>query len=389
MKDIKDITKMTTSELLQALISNPDFATEIDNAKKWGSFSLMDWSKLLRERPRFNDNFKKHWKITTRDHCDIINAQRLKSFIGSLNQSGDYSHLLRMSPELWGFFPQIAARKIIADPTYATKCKCWEFFKPNDWVQILKKHPQFINKFYDYNKVPLAKKSWDKILKAQPQLAPHCPRTWVDEMITNPSKVNDSYCWYALNVDDWIRLLKSCPKLGKNCENWTQFVPYNWIKLLKVQPIFAEHCAIAYQFSRKEWVELLKAQPKFAKFCQHWKETKLDPTTPFVFEDTSEFRDEELLQIMKVRPELWIYSHKLAIKRICQNPKEAKKCICWEAFTVDDWFELLNAQPKFLQKCPDEMYKKFTPEMVDKLTIYNPNPKSRKIFMSKFLAQRL
>ena len=63
MKDIKDITKMTTSELLQALISNPDFATEIDNAKKWGSFSLMDWSKLLRERPRFNDNFKKHWKI--------------------------------------------------------------------------------------------------------------------------------------------------------------------------------------------------------------------------------------------------------------------------------------------------------------------------------------
>ena len=158
---------------------------------------------------------------------------------------------------------------------------------------------------------------------------------------------------------------------------------------MKVQPIFAEHCAIAYQFSRKEWVELLKAQPKFAKFCQHWRETKLDPTTPFVFEDTSEFRDEELLQIMKARPELWIYSHKLAVKRICQNPKEAKKCICWEAFTVDDWFELLNAQPKFLQKCPDEMYKKFTPETVDKLTIYNPNPKSRKIFMSKFLTQQL
>ncbi len=71
----------------------------------------------------------------------------------------------------------------------------------------------------------------------------------------------DQCDWAALDGNDWRRLLKACPQFADYC-NWSKLDGKNWHRLLSSQPQFADKCDWS-KLNAEDWRGLLISQPLF------------------------------------------------------------------------------------------------------------------------------
>ena len=128
-----DLTKMTSAELVEALIKDNSLASEFDRLNLWQNFDPWEWSNLLSAQPQFAEKAK------------------------------EYSHgwvgLLSIKPEL------------------ANECEYWEKFGSWNWCDLLSAQPQFADKCTKYKGwEKFGSANWSDLLKAQPQFADKCTK---------------------------------------------------------------------------------------------------------------------------------------------------------------------------------------------------------------------
>lgn len=197
-----DLTKMTSAELLEALIKDNSLASEIDRLNFWQYFFPWEWSNLLSVQPQFAEKAK------------------------------EYSHgwvgLLSIKPEL------------------ANECECWKKFGSFDWCNLLSAQPQFADKCTKYKGwEEFGSANWSKLLTAQPQFADKC--NWTEMRANNydeydEDEYDDFEYWKAECGKDysegWKNLLLEHPRLAEYFTEtlWDGFPSWQWDELEAKHP---------------------------------------------------------------------------------------------------------------------------------------------------------
>ena len=152
-----DLTKMSSTELVEALIKDNSIASEFDRLNLWKEFDSPDWRDLLKAQP-----------------------------------------------QLWIYCTDESINKIKKDPTNAKECKCWENFYSWDWLNLLSSQPQFADKCTEYNGwETFSSNYWSDLLKAQPQFADKCTKY---------------KGWEEFDSGDWSYLLSAQPQFADKCD---------------------------------------------------------------------------------------------------------------------------------------------------------------------------
>lgn len=97
-----DLTKMTSAELVEALIKDNSLAEEFDHLNLWKAFNSDDWCELLTAQPQFIEKAKEY--------------------------SRGWVAILQLNPKL------------------AEQCDKWNEFDSWGWCELLSIHPQFADK---------------------------------------------------------------------------------------------------------------------------------------------------------------------------------------------------------------------------------------------------
>ena len=75
----KDLTKMTSAELVEALIKDNSLTSKFDRLYLWEKFDSWYWRDLLKAQPQFADKCTEYkgWEMFhSGDWCDLLQAQR-------------------------------------------------------------------------------------------------------------------------------------------------------------------------------------------------------------------------------------------------------------------------------------------------------------------------
>ena len=369
-----DLQNMTNDEIADALINDPSLSEEIDKLNKWKDFNSANWLKILVKHPIFWDKCNIQDQFTVKDWVELIIAY--PPFINDKEviydfTSEDWERIVNIHKELWTYSPDACVQDCIKKTPrdLMSEYSSLNYFRKEHWFKLLKARPQYIHDYLAFYVIDgrFSSSDWDELIKIQPKLKKYSPKNVVKEMIKNPQIPE----FYDIS---------------------SEFTEEEWSILLKKHPQFINICPSFLAFNSRFWVDILVVQPSLAKNCRLWSKEPdkyWQQRGHLDFEQNIEFSINELEQIMKAQPTLWIYSHTISVEKIIEDSTTSGKCVCWGSFTTEDWFKLLMVRPEFHDKCPDEVYMSFDNEMKDKLTLENSNLESRAIFMRKFLTLSL
>ena len=412
-----DLTKMTSAELVEALIKDNSLAEEFDHLNLWEAFNSDDWCELLTAQPQFAEKAKEYshgwvgllsikpelanececWeKFYSWHWCDLLSAQ--PQFADKCTKykgwekfgSANWSDLLSAQPQF-------------ADK--CTKCKGWEKFYSWNWSDLLKAQPQFADKCTKYNGwEEINSSNWYKLLSTQPQFADKCtkyngwkkiypldrlkliesqPQLWIyypeksiKKIKEDPTKAKECKCWERFHSRDCSELLSIHPQFADKC-NWTEMRANNYDEYdedeYKDFEYWKAECGEDYS---ENWKNLLLQHPQLAEYFTDalWDEfsqeqwTKLLKSQPQFTEKAKEYSGGWVV-ILQSNPELaeqcdkWdefaSYNWR---DLLTAQPQFADKCYKWETFDYYDWSPLLSSQPQFADKCPDKIYDQFSEE---------------------------
>ena len=189
-----DLTKMTSAELVKALIKDNLLASEFDRLNLWEEFDSDYWCELLSAQPQFADKCAEYngWKeFNSYNWCNLLSAQS-----------------------------QFADK--------CTKYNGWEKFDSWDWSNLLSPQPQFADKCAEY-------KVWENfdsenggfLLSSQPQLWIYCPEVSVNKIKEDPTKAKECKCWDWIDSENWYYLLFAQPQFANKC-NWSKMRANNY-----------------------------------------------------------------------------------------------------------------------------------------------------------------
>ena len=355
----------------QLLCEQPQFARRCD----WGKLEAYDWWILLQRQPQFAEKYG--WaKIKGSQWADLLSEQpQLADKCDWKKLDGrDWSSLLCVQPQFadkcdWSKMGRGDWRELLLkQPGFVDRCdwhmfdaddlvrllNCcpqladrylWEKFDGEHWVRLLRQQPQYASKC-PWEKLNGA--DWSRLLRDQPQFADKCcwekfkGRNWADLLTVQP-QFAESCPFDKFNGSDWVVFLLFCNQSQLICKcPWENLSGRNWANLLSDRPQFADYC-LWDKLDGYAWSQLLRKCPQFADKCS-WE--KLDG------DDWKRLSEDQSYLLQHVDKCLWgkldRYSW-VAILRL--QPQFASKCHKWEEFTVDNWCELLCAQPQFADKC--------------------------------------
>ena len=175
-----DLTKLTSAELVEALIKDNSIASEFDRLYLWKKFDSDDWSHLLSSQPQFTEKAKEY--------------------------SHGWAGLLSIKPEL------------------ANECECWEKFYSWQWSGLLETQPQFADKCTEYNGwKEFDSDDWSELLSVQPHFADKC---------------TEYKGWEEFDSSDWRNLLKAQPQFADKCPDkiYDEFSQEQWAELEAKHP---------------------------------------------------------------------------------------------------------------------------------------------------------
>lgn len=389
-----DLTKMTSSELVDALIADNSLVSQFDTFSLWELIENKDWQKLVLERPTFYKKMSGIAWFGASEWVELIIKN--KNFIDICTKWDAFSKedWLRLLPTI--------------DEKYLKKCKCWKNFSPDNWVDILIRYPNLATKCKSFDS--FKEKQWNILLSKQPNLWVYSEKE-SRKKIMQTGVVSDGLSLKSLSVYDWKKLIKQNPKnfeklnslkifsiddciellqlkdkaIIEKFDKWADLRKVDWDKL--DTEVLKEY-AKKYKNGRRS---LLERHPAYLKAKKSWSWWREDPF-PYSIALTEDFSIIEYIEdIQTLDTASWEvilntdkrYLSKCPIKSmsphnavrlisieeslfekydtskfktgdwatlIKQNPKFADKCTTWD-FTPTEWREILKVAPQLIEKC--------------------------------------
>lgn len=389
-----DLTKMTSSELVDALIADNSLVSQFDTFSLWELIENKDWQKLVLERPTFYKKMSGIAWFCASEWVELIIKN--KNFIDICTKWDAFSKedWLRLLPTI--------------DEKYLKKCKCWKNFSPDNWVDILIRYPNLATKCKSFDS--FKEKQWNILLSKQPNLWVYSEKE-SRKKIMQTGVVSDGLSLKSLSVYDWKKLIKQNPKnfeklnslkifsiddciellqlkdkaIIEKFDKWADLRKVDWDKL--DTEVLKEY-AKKYKNGRRS---LLERHPAYLKAKKSWSGWSEDPF-PYSIALTEDFSIIEYIEdIQTLDTASWEvilntdkrYLSKCPIKSmsphnavrlisieeslfekydtskfktgdwatlIKQNPKFADKCTTWD-FTPTEWREILKVAPQLIEKC--------------------------------------
>ena len=125
----KDLTNMTSEELVEALIADNSLAAEFDKLGLWSKLETVDWVDLLSSQPQFAN--KCNWTEMRANNYDEYydefgddDFEDWKAECGE-DYSEDWKNLLLKQPQLAEYFTN----------------ELWDEFSQKQWEELESKHP--------------------------------------------------------------------------------------------------------------------------------------------------------------------------------------------------------------------------------------------------------
>ena len=151
-----DLTKMSSSELVKALIADNSLVSEFDRLYLWEKFDSWDWRILLSAQPQFADKcteYKGWEKFDSYDWSNLLSAQ--PQFANKCNWS-------KMRANNYDEYEDYGD-----DDFEDWKEECGEYYS-EDWKNLLLKQPQlaeyFTNELWD----EFSQEQWAKLEAKHP-----------------------------------------------------------------------------------------------------------------------------------------------------------------------------------------------------------------------------
>ena len=314
----KDLTKMSSEELVEALIADNSLASEFNNLGLWEKIYPYNWTILLSLKPEYSEHCNK-WNDFSFDNLLTLLIPYPQFF-------DKYDKWDNLSSTNW-------SRLLASLPQFADKCNSWNKFDPTDWSRLLANQPQFANRCPYWK--DFTSSQWANILKSQLQ--------FIKKAKTCGKK-------------GWLAILQTHPEYSEKYKHWDKFSAKDWLKLLSIRPRYADKCTKWHLFKTANWERLLSKHPQFADKCEIWHK----------------FKRQTIAELVHKNPQLWVYSPKESLKRIKKNHAEGKQCKCWDRIAPSDFFDLLIKHPQFADKCPGITYDTFSQSQWNELEAKHP-----------------
>ena len=235
----------------------------------------------------------------------------------------------------------------------------WKAMSGDDWLELLKIHPQFM-------------------AKAESHV------NGVSALIAlDAGRAASFSAWKSFGGGEWLAILSEVPQLSHECdkaEGWRLFSPKNWTYLLKVCPQFECKLNEYSDWSKIEWYILLASQPQFARYCDglnQWEKLNdcIPPGSEWAYllskqpqfidkcdsVDGWHFKCEDDDDVLELTPDgelrtikntLWIgYNWRILLEEQPRLAYKLDELGAWECLDGNDWFSLLKKRPEFAVKC--------------------------------------
>ncbi len=416
-----DLTKLTSAELVEALIKDNSLVSQFDSFSLWQLIENKDWLRLVLVRPILYKKMSGIAWFSASEWVELIVNN--KNFIDVCTKWESFS-----TEDWMCLLP-------IVDEIHFKKCKCWKKFTIDNWVDVLSKYPNFASKckiFDDFKE-----KHWKILLPKQPDLWTYSKKQ-SRKNIMQTGVVSDGLSLKSLSADDWKKLIKqnrkNFEKLGslkifsldesvellqlkdsliiEKFDRWEELSKAQWDKLdtdkfkdiakkykngrrsfLERHPAylvakkdyeersrqsrwwekitFSYTPALAEDFSIIEYIEhipaidvnsweiILKKDKKYQKKC------RIETISP-----------SNAVRLISIEPSLFAKydSTKFTVEDwatiLKQHPQFADKCTIWD-FSTSDWREILEISPQLIEKCDmlDYISTEFLKEHCDKYPI--------------------
>ena len=344
----KDLTRLSSAELVKALIKDNSLASEFDRLYLWDEIDPWGWCNLLSAQPQFADKCpdKMYYQFSQEQWRELLKAQpqfadKCTKYYGwDKFEDWIWSSLLSVLPQFWIYCPKESVNKIKKDPTKANECKCWDRFKPSDWLILLESQPQFADKCTKYKCWgKFYSGDWYELLKAQPQFiekAKEYPFSWPGLLQIKPELANECE-WWETTFDPWgwSNLLKSQPQL------WV-YSPQESVKKIKEDPNKAEECKCWDRIDSENWSHLLSSQPQFANKC-NWSKMRANNYDEYDEDEDGDFDDWEE-ECGEDYSEDWK-------NLLLEHPRLAEYFTdtLWDGFSQKQWAKLESKYPEIFK----------------------------------------
>ena len=373
----KDLTNMTSEELVEALIADNSLVVEFDKYSLWELIENKDWLKLVLVRPTLYKKMSGIAWFSASEWVELIINN--KNFIDVCTKWESFSteDWMRLLP--------------IVDEKTLKKCKCLKKFTIDNWVDVLSKYPNFASKckiFDDFKE-----KHWNILLPKQPDLWVYSKKQ-SRKNILKTGVISDGLSLKSLSANDWKRLIKQNPKNFEKLGSLKIFSLAECLELLQLKDNL-----IISKFDR--WEELSQAQwdkldtDKFKEIAKKYKNGRVSllerhPAYLVAKKDYEErsrqsrwwekitfsyepalAEDFSIIEYIEYIPAIDVNSWEIILKKDkkylskcpieAMSPSNAVRLICIEPslfakydstkFTVEDWATILKQHPQFADKC--------------------------------------
>jgi len=242
----------------------------------------------------------------------------------------EWSEILQSQPQL---------RKI------ADKNKAWPKLGSYDWQRLICKQPYFMNAYLKYRTQDMTADDWLQVLKSHPQFLDICPAAVV------PPEDNAGWGKY-FTFGNWLELLIKQPQLEDEVpwdmetfdKDKDEFIGA-WLKLIAVHPHFAwrlDWTRAVNCLDGEVWKDLLRANRKYEKYCP-WATLPAIEWWP-LFKYCPQYF-EKCRCASEVPARAWGYL-------LCQRPELSERFHGWSQLTDSEWAFILKRQPRLANKCP-------------------------------------
>ena len=373
----KDLIKITSKELVEALIEDDTLIAEFDHLCLWELIENKDWLRLVLVRPILYKKMSGIAWFSASEWVELIVNN--KNFIDVCTKWESFSteDWMRLLP--------------IVDEIHFKKCKCWKKFTIDNWVDVLSKYPNFASKckiFDDFKE-----KHWKILLPKQPDLWTYSKKQ-SRKNIMQTGVVSDGLSLKSLSADDWKQLIKQNPKNFEKLGSLKIFSLDECVELLQLKDsLIIEKFDRWSELSKAQWdkleteafkdiakkykngrASLLERHPAYAVAKKDYEERSRQSSywekitfsyAPALAEDFS------IIEYIEYIPAIDVNSWEIMLKKDkkyqkkcpieAMSPSNAVRLICIEPslfakydsakFTVEDWATLIKQHPKFADKC--------------------------------------
>ncbi len=342
-----DSRLLTGDDWAAILILHPELAGRCP----WRKLSPLQWMNLLSVHPEFAI------------HCD---------FSGGLGHEISRHDYCAQYPE----FPCPLTLLLLRHPEFADRC--WlRLLSRKKIAKLVIRHPA-LTRFFNISK--LGGECWLEILNERPELAEYCDWdqlgddfNWCSLLKSHP-EFSEHCKWENLTDDDWIYLLAERPEFADR-RDWTERLCGFADDLLAQHPEFVDRCDLS-SLGATRWNRLLQALPKARAWCDI-NVLDVDDAMKILVEHPEFEKDVDWERLQRAAGELWaalldqhprfachcnVNSFKAddALLLLSKHPGLGEK-FQWERLTGIcewKWVNLIREQPKFKDRCPEEILHK-------------------------------